>query len=165
MSNKGENRSTEYKTKFKKQIPIPEWNATKMQTIHPTTSHITPKLEQTSHTYTTRTSHIHHTYITHIITPPENTTHSSVGQTAAHSSFRPPLSASTNRSPPPPSSNTSKDSHHSSTKSSAAKAGKQWSLNDFEIGKPLGRGKFGAVYLAREGRWITGPCRLLYRPL
>ena len=31
-----------------------------------------------------------------------------------------------------------------------ASKGKQWSLNDFEIGKPLGRGKFGAVYLARE---------------
>ncbi|KAJ9680898.1 hypothetical protein PVL29_020029 [Vitis rotundifolia] len=27
---------------------------------------------------------------------------------------------------------------------------KQWSLDDFEIGKPLGRGKFGRVYLARE---------------
>lgn len=26
----------------------------------------------------------------------------------------------------------------------------QWSLNDFEIGSPLGRGKFGRVYLARE---------------
>lgn len=26
----------------------------------------------------------------------------------------------------------------------------QWSLKDFEIGKPLGRGKFGDVYLARE---------------
>ncbi|KAF6136633.1 hypothetical protein GIB67_016089 [Kingdonia uniflora] len=25
-----------------------------------------------------------------------------------------------------------------------------WSLQDFEIGKPLGRGKFGRVYLARE---------------
>lgn len=25
-----------------------------------------------------------------------------------------------------------------------------WSLNDFQIGKPLGRGKFGRVYLARE---------------
>lgn len=25
-----------------------------------------------------------------------------------------------------------------------------WSINDFEIGKPLGRGKFGRVYLARE---------------
>jgi len=25
-----------------------------------------------------------------------------------------------------------------------------WSLEDFEIGSPLGRGKFGRVYLARE---------------
>ncbi|KAH0682310.1 hypothetical protein KY289_020062 [Solanum tuberosum] len=27
---------------------------------------------------------------------------------------------------------------------------KQWSLNDFEIGKLLGKGKFGRVYLACE---------------
>lgn len=27
-----------------------------------------------------------------------------------------------------------------------------WTLDDFEIGKPLGRGKFGRVYLARERR-------------
>ncbi|KAK3230702.1 hypothetical protein Dsin_002583 [Dipteronia sinensis] len=27
---------------------------------------------------------------------------------------------------------------------------KQWSLKDFEIGKPLGKGKFGRVYVARE---------------
>lgn len=27
---------------------------------------------------------------------------------------------------------------------------KSWSLKDFEIGRPLGRGKFGDVYLARE---------------
>jgi len=27
---------------------------------------------------------------------------------------------------------------------------KQWTLTDFDIGKPLGRGKFGNVYLARE---------------
>jgi len=33
-----------------------------------------------------------------------------------------------------------------------AAKGRQWSLNDFEIGKPLGRGKFGSVYLAREKR-------------
>jgi aurora kinase len=31
-----------------------------------------------------------------------------------------------------------------------ATSGRQWSLQDFEIGKPLGRGKFGQVYLARE---------------
>ncbi|WAR13206.1 AURAA-like protein [Mya arenaria] len=27
---------------------------------------------------------------------------------------------------------------------------KRWCLDDFEIGKPLGKGKFGSVYLARE---------------
>ena len=26
----------------------------------------------------------------------------------------------------------------------------KWSINDIEIGKPLGKGKFGQVYLARE---------------
>lgn len=26
---------------------------------------------------------------------------------------------------------------------------KEWTLDDFEIGRPLGRGKFGHVYLAR----------------
>ncbi|KAJ6247080.1 aurora a [Anaeramoeba flamelloides] len=31
-----------------------------------------------------------------------------------------------------------------------AKVGKMWKLSDFEIGRPLGRGKFGNVYLARE---------------
>ena len=30
--------------------------------------------------------------------------------------------------------------------------GQRWSLKDFEVGKPLGRGKFGTVYLAREKR-------------
>lgn len=29
---------------------------------------------------------------------------------------------------------------------------KRWTLNDFDIGKPLGRGKFGHVYIAREKR-------------
>ncbi|XP_022034619.1 serine/threonine-protein kinase Aurora-3 [Helianthus annuus] len=29
---------------------------------------------------------------------------------------------------------------------------KNWSINDFEIGKPLGKGKFGRVYLARESK-------------
>ncbi|KAI2514009.1 protein kinase [Fragilaria crotonensis] len=38
------------------------------------------------------------------------------------------------------------------THQSKAASGTQWSLNDFEIGKPLGRGKFGSVYLAREKR-------------
>ena len=33
-----------------------------------------------------------------------------------------------------------------------ASQGQYWTLDDFEIGKPLGRGKFGRVYLARERR-------------
>jgi len=35
-----------------------------------------------------------------------------------------------------------------SKKSSASP--KNWTMNDFEVGKPLGQGKFGNVYLARE---------------
>ncbi|GAX14330.1 aurora kinase A [Fistulifera solaris] len=31
-----------------------------------------------------------------------------------------------------------------------AARGQRWCLDDFEIGKPLGKGKFGSVYLARE---------------
>ena len=27
---------------------------------------------------------------------------------------------------------------------------RKWSLDDFDIGRPLGKGKFGNVYLARE---------------
>ncbi|XP_054165389.1 aurora kinase C-like [Oppia nitens] len=35
---------------------------------------------------------------------------------------------------------------------SGDKQPKRWTLNDFEIGRPLGKGKFGNVYLAREKR-------------
>lgn len=38
----------------------------------------------------------------------------------------------------------------SSEVSGSAKDQRRWILNDFDIGKPLGRGKFGHVYLARE---------------
>lgn len=30
--------------------------------------------------------------------------------------------------------------------------GKKWCLDDFDVGKALGKGKFGRVYLAREKR-------------
>ncbi len=39
---------------------------------------------------------------------------------------------------------------YSHTFSSNTKKEKRWQLTDFDIGKPLGRGKFGSVYLARE---------------
>lgn len=32
----------------------------------------------------------------------------------------------------------------------SAKSARKWTLDDFEIGRPLGKGKFGNVYLARE---------------
>ena len=32
----------------------------------------------------------------------------------------------------------------------ASSPGRKWCLNDFDIGKPLGNGRFGKVYLARE---------------
>jgi hypothetical protein len=33
---------------------------------------------------------------------------------------------------------------------SSSQQTQQWHLSDFDIGRPLGRGKFGNVYLARE---------------
>jgi serine/threonine protein kinase len=33
---------------------------------------------------------------------------------------------------------------------STSKQQQTWQLSDFDIGRPLGRGKFGNVYLARE---------------
>ena len=59
--------------------------------------------------------------------------------------------AQESRSPLSQHVNNSVDRTSSSSAAAAAAAkGKQWTLNDFEIGKPLGRGKFGSVYLARE---------------
>lgn len=40
------------------------------------------------------------------------------------------------------------DGEKSSTKDQGTK--QKWTLSDFDIGKPLGKGKFGNVYLARE---------------
>jgi aurora kinase len=74
-------------------------------------------------------------------------------------SFRPPLSSqplhptATQNLPPNPSNDgSSKPSANLSSPSPINPSGKprQWTLSDFEIGKPLGRGKFGSVYLARE---------------
>ncbi|RRT79462.1 hypothetical protein B296_00008762 [Ensete ventricosum] len=46
--------------------------------------------------------------------------------------------------------------------SKASAVERRWTLNDFDIGMPLGRGKFGHVYLAREKRQkvkFTRSCR------
>lgn len=42
--------------------------------------------------------------------------------------------------------------HADSFVKEASLKGKRWRLDDFEIGRPLGQGKFGSVYLAREKR-------------
>ena len=44
----------------------------------------------------------------------------------------------------------SASSASSEARSAPSEPAKQWELTDFDIGKPLGRGKFGNVYLARE---------------
>merc|ERR1719429_1023008 len=50
-------------------------------------------------------------------------------------------------------SETSTDSSAASAPTGPASgAGQRWKLDDFDIGRPLGKGKFGNVYLAREKR-------------
>ena len=53
------------------------------------------------------------------------------------------------------SSLSSSASSSSSSKSSAFAAARNWQLEDFQIGKALGRGKFGNVYLGREKKSST----------
>jgi aurora kinase A len=42
------------------------------------------------------------------------------------------------------------DQQASSSSMDVGSGGKNWQLSDFDIGRPLGKGKFGNVYLARE---------------
>ncbi|XP_029005706.1 aurora kinase A [Betta splendens] len=54
---------------------------------------------------------------------------------------------------PPPESAKLEKQEHKPTKNESAKASSSkqlWSLENFDIGRPLGKGKFGNVYLARE---------------
>ncbi|XP_004484680.1 aurora kinase A [Dasypus novemcinctus] len=50
--------------------------------------------------------------------------------------------------PPASGSNSGKELESKQKKEESKK--RQWALEDFEIGRPLGKGKFGNVYLARE---------------
>jgi aurora kinase, other len=52
----------------------------------------------------------------------------------------------------PASSSRDSSSSAATERASGSGVGKErrWQLSDFDIGKPLGRGKFGNVYLARE---------------
>uniref|UniRef100_A0A7S4N951 Aurora kinase n=1 Tax=Odontella aurita TaxID=265563 RepID=A0A7S4N951_9STRA len=65
---------------------------------------------------------------------------------------RVPLVQQQNAGPAAPDATAGHKPVHDEAKAAAARQGRQWVLDDFEIGKPLGRGKFGSVYLAREKR-------------
>jgi serine/threonine protein kinase len=79
---------------------------------------------------------------------------SSPGIKRSHADHRTPLSSSSGNQQTSSSSTSVSSSGNTAFKTAAtveaAQKGKQWCLDDFEIGKPLGRGKFGSVYLARE---------------
>ena len=49
-----------------------------------------------------------------------------------------------------PAAATKPEEKSQSQQSRASSSEKKWTLQDFDIGRPLGRGKFGSVYLARE---------------
>ncbi|XP_040837216.1 aurora kinase A isoform X2 [Ochotona curzoniae] len=51
--------------------------------------------------------------------------------------------------PPPPAPGANPEKGPASSQQNE-KSKKQWTLDDFDIGRPLGKGKFGNVYLARE---------------
>ncbi|XP_033009473.1 aurora kinase A [Lacerta agilis] len=71
----------------------------------------------------------------------------SLGPSKATETSRQPSVSGKN--PEPGVSNQKKEAKGVSNPNSETKK-KQWSLDDFEIGRPLGKGKFGNVYLARE---------------
>ncbi|XP_060066434.1 aurora kinase A-like, partial [Ylistrum balloti] len=50
----------------------------------------------------------------------------------------------------PSTSGGAKTKEKTQTTSVTEAARKKWTLEDFDIGRPLGKGKFGNVYLARE---------------
>ena len=83
--------------------------------------------------------------------------------TIANSIRRPPLSISNSKPVPPPppvrapprrnpspSSSARASLHHSPPLPTMAAREEEWSMSDFEIGRYIGEGKFGKVYLARE---------------
>ena len=46
----------------------------------------------------------------------------------------------------------------------AKKSKKEWKLTDFKLGTPLGKGRFGSVYLAKEKKsnYVVGKLQLLF---
>ncbi|XP_063260277.1 aurora kinase A isoform X3 [Prinia subflava] len=77
-------------------------------------------------------------------------------QAASKSGEKPPPAAAPVKNPETESASkqkteeTTKKKTEDTKKKSEETKKRQWSLDDFEIGRPLGKGKFGNVYLARE---------------
>ncbi|NXS31217.1 AURKA kinase, partial [Pomatostomus ruficeps] len=78
-------------------------------------------------------------------------------QAASKSGEKPPQAAGPAKNPEAESTSskqkteeTAKKKTEETKKQSQETKKRQWSLDDFEIGRPLGKGKFGNVYLARE---------------
>ncbi|NWI56786.1 AURKA kinase, partial [Calyptomena viridis] len=69
-------------------------------------------------------------------------------QVPSKSSEKPQQAPGPAKNPEP--ENTSKQKTEETKKKTEETKKRQWALDDFEIGRPLGKGKFGNVYLARE---------------
>lgn len=82
----------------------------------------------------------------------QNVKHKQLPATAVVLPISQPSNSSSSKSEqvlPPEAGNNSEKELQSKQKNEDSKK-RQWSLDDFEIGRPLGKGKFGNVYLARE---------------
>uniref|UniRef100_A0A8C2P0L9 non-specific serine/threonine protein kinase n=1 Tax=Capra hircus TaxID=9925 RepID=A0A8C2P0L9_CAPHI len=64
--------------------------------------------------------------------------------------IRPPSNTQKSKQPQPPAPGNNPEKEVASKQKNEESKKRQWALEDFEIGRPLGKGKFGNVYLARE---------------
>jgi hypothetical protein len=74
---------------------------------------------------------------------------SALGASSSSSSSSAAFSASSSSSSSSTAAALSAAGGGAGAEAAAAAAGQRWSLSDFDIGRPLGRGKFGNVYLCR----------------
>ncbi|XP_062060378.1 aurora kinase A isoform X1 [Lepus europaeus] len=63
---------------------------------------------------------------------------------------KPPNNTPKSEQPPPSAPGNNPEKELTSNQKNEESKKRQWTLEDFDIGRPLGKGKFGNVYLARE---------------
>jgi serine/threonine protein kinase len=73
--------------------------------------------------------------------------------TSTSSHLNSPRKQPTTKPPTHTSSSSSSSSSSSTANFTTHTPARQWKVDDFDIGKPLGRGKFGRVFLAREKKY------------